>query len=113
MVKFFAYPWSTGTPPWATTILNRQGLILRKLEIIMATLQDVRDAVARNTAVDQSIITLLSGISQQLKDALAQNDPAAVQAVVDSIDANTKALADAVTANTPASPTPASPPPGT
>jgi hypothetical protein len=71
---------------------------------IMATLADIQAAVAAEKTVEDSVITLLGQISQQLKDAIAANDPAAMQAVVDQIDANAKSLSDAVTANTPASP---------
>mgnify|MGYP003622935208 CR=1 FL=1 len=68
---------------------------------IMATLQDITDAVNAESTVEDSIITLLNGISQQLKDALATGaDPAAIQAIVDQIDADTAKVADAVTANT-------------
>lgn len=68
----------------------------------MATMQELNAAVQRNTDVEASVETMLQGISQQLKDAKASNDPAAIQAVIDQIDANTKRLSDAVTANTPA-----------
>ena len=68
----------------------------------MATMQELQASVQRNTDVDDSIITLLNGISQQLKDALASNDPAAIQAVITQLDSNTQRLTDAVTANTPA-----------
>lgn len=67
----------------------------------MATMVELRDAVHRNTAVDESVITLLEGISVQLKEALANDDPEAVQALIDELDANTKRMTDAVTANTP------------
>lgn len=73
-----------------------------KVNYIMATLQDIVLDVQQESDLDDSIITLLSGISQQLKDAQAQNDPAAIQAVINQIDANKKKLSDAVTANTPA-----------
>lgn len=76
-------------------------LILRNQEISMATMDQLKAAVQRNTDVDSSVITLLQGISQQLKDAQAANDPSAIQTVIDQIDANTKAMSDAVTANTP------------
>lgn len=68
----------------------------------MATMQELNAAVQRNTDVEASVETMLQGISQQLKDAKASNDPAAIQAVIDQIDSNTKRLSDAVTANTPA-----------
>lgn len=65
-------------------------------------MQELNAAVQRNTDVEASVETMLQGISQQLKDAKASNDPAAIQAVIDQIDSNTKRLSDAVTANTPA-----------
>jgi len=74
--------------------------ILHKENQIMATIQDVQAAVAAESTVDDSIITLLNGIVQQLKDALATGNPAALDAVVQSIQANTAKLQAAVTANT-------------
>lgn len=74
-----------------------------KVNYLMATIQDVQNAVASESTVDDSIITLLNSIVQQLKDAQASNDPAALDAVVASIQANTQKLSDAVTANTPQS----------
>lgn len=68
----------------------------------MATLQDVLIDVQAESDLDDSIIVLLASISQQLKDAQASNDPAAIQAVITQIDANKKKLSDAVVANTPA-----------
>src|SRR6185369_16834464 len=50
--------------------------ILKRIETIMGTMQDLRAAVERNTSVDDSVLAMLEGISQQLKDAQAQNDPA-------------------------------------
>jgi hypothetical protein len=76
--------------------------ILKKEENLMATMQDLRSAVERNTSVDDSVLALLSGISQQLKDAQASNDPQAIQDVINQLDANTQKMTDAVTANTPA-----------
>lgn len=75
--------------------------ILKEEEKIMATMQELRSAVERNTSVDDSVLTLLAGISQQLKDAQAQNDPQAIQDVINQLDANTQKMTDAVTANTP------------
>lgn len=85
-------------------LISKQNLMLSKLERIMATMEDLKAAVARNTSAENSVIELLKGISQQLKDAQAANDPAAVQAVIDQIDANTAAAAAAVVANTPTPP---------
>ena len=64
------------------------------------------DVAAEGTVI-QSAITLLQGLSQQLKDAAT--DPVALQAVIDSIDSQTASLAAAVQANTPVT-TPTTPP---
>ncbi len=90
---------------------------------LMTTVKDINDkvaalqvSVANETAVDASVLTLLGGLTasvaglkQQLADAIAASDPAALQAVVDALgalatttDANAAGLAAAVKANTPA-----------
>lgn len=70
----------------------------------MASLADIRAAVEAQATVEQSVITLLQQLAQELRDALANNDPAAMQQLVDQINAQTQALSEAVTANTPAAP---------
>lgn len=66
----------------------------------MATIAELQAAVARNTDAEASVVTLLKGISQQLKDAKASSDPAAIDAVIAQIDANTAKLGAAVVENT-------------
>jgi hypothetical protein len=78
--------------------------VINKENLIMATIQDINAAIAAESSVDDSIITLLNGIVQQLKDAQASNDPAALDVVIAGITANTKKIQDAVTANTPVTP---------
>ncbi len=88
---------------------------------IQAKLAILHDDVEADTTVATSVETLLTGQTQQLKDlakqladAIAANDPAALQAVSDALDAITatneatraKTIA-AVLANTPAAPPPA------
>ena len=98
-------------------------LLNKKIEQIMATLADIQaknaaliEAVAAEDTVIASAVTLIEGnvtaladLKKQLADAIASNDPAAIQAVADSMDstiadvtAKKQALADAVTAGTPA-----------
>lgn len=68
----------------------------------MAQIDDLKAAVANDTTVEQSAITLLNGLSAQLAAALAGGNPSAdVQGVIDNINANATSLAAAVTANTP------------
>jgi hypothetical protein len=83
-------------------IAELRDLIIQNHEEIMATLAELNAAVARNTDAEDSVVTLLQGISQQLKDAKASNDPAAIDAVIAQLDANTAKAAAAVVENTPA-----------
>jgi len=76
------------------------GVIGVKQEEVMADISALQTSVNDQTTVVQSAVTLIQGLSQELKDALAANDPAAIQAVVDQLDQNTQSLADAV-ANVP------------
>lgn len=69
---------------------------------IMSALDDLTAAVANDTTVDQSAITLLEGLKSALDEAIANDDPAALQALSDQLGANQAALSAAVTANTPA-----------
>lgn len=77
-------------------------VVITEEKAIMATLTDIQAAVTAEKTVEDSVVTLLQQLAAQLKAALAANDPAAAQAIVDQINANAKALADAVAANTPA-----------
>jgi hypothetical protein len=70
----------------------------------MATLEELQTEVTENTDLTGSVIGLVNGLADQLEAALANNDPAAVQAVVDQMRANNQALADAVAANTEVNP---------
>jgi hypothetical protein len=79
-------------------------LLLTKENKLMATVADIQAAVAAEKTVEDSAVTLLQQLTTLLKDAVAANDPVALQAVVDSLTANSAALASAVTANTPAAP---------
>lgn len=85
-------------------LLDAQGVEFIMEAMQMADLSALQSEVQQNGDVVQSAITLLQGLSQQLSDAAASNDPAAVQAIVDQLDTQTQQLADAVAANTPADP---------
>lgn len=84
------------------------GKVLKQGKAIMAQIDDLKAAVANETTVEQSAITLLGSLSAQLQAALNGGNPTAdVQAVIDTMNANQTALAAAVTANTPAAAPPA------
>lgn len=88
--------------PQLDRIERKLDLVLAKETKEMATIADIQAAVTAEKTVEDSVVTLLQTLSADLKAALAANDPAALQAVVDSINTNAAALAAAVTANTPA-----------
>lgn len=69
-------------------------------ETIMATLDQLTTDVTANTDAVASATALINGLAQQIKDA--GTDPVALKALTDKLEANTQALASAVTANTPA-----------
>lgn len=96
------YPDDAKAPVWAEEILDKLGLLLDRQETIMGVMEDLNAAVERNTSVDDSVLTMLQGVVQQLKDAQAQNNPQAIRDVIAKLDANTQKMTDAVTANTPA-----------
>jgi excinuclease UvrABC nuclease subunit len=91
---------------------------MTQLTDIQAKLVTLRADVEGETDVVTSVKTLLEGqnallvsLRQQLADAIANNDPVALQAVLDAIDTitvtnatNKQATVDAVVANTPAPP---------
>ena len=67
---------------------------------IMADLTNLTAQVKANTDVEASAIVLLNGLSAQI--ASLKNDPVALQALADQLKTSGSALADAITANTPA-----------
>ena len=76
--------------------------LITKQEHVMTDLTALTAEVERNTAVDQSAIALLTGLAAQI-EAL-KTDPAALQALADTMRGSSDALAAAVLANTPAQP---------
>ncbi len=79
--------------------------IIKRIIRMSKQIAALHAAVAANTTVVGSAVTLLSSLSQQLKDAIAANDEgddgAALEELSASLEANTAALASAVAANTP------------
>lgn len=67
-------------------------------------LDELTANVATNTSVVGSAITLLQSLKALLDEAIASGDMSKVKALSDQIGANDSALADAITANTPATP---------
>lgn len=68
----------------------------------MSALSTLQTEVAENREVMASAVVLLKGLKEKLDEAIASGDPAELQKLSDELDANTNALASAVTENTPA-----------
>ncbi len=85
-------------------ILGTLVRLSQQMEKLMATLADVQAAVAAEDTVIDSAIALLKGLAQQIADL--KPNQAAIDALAADVGAKTKALADAVVANTPVGPEP-------
>lgn len=92
------------------SVLRRLEAINRKLdllldgqELLMSALDDLQAAVAAESTVIDSAITLIQGIPALI--AAAGVDQAKLDALKNDITAKSDALAAAVSANTPAAPT--------
>lgn len=77
-----------------------------EIKIMSPQLLKLQQDVAAMRDVNQSAVALLTGLSTQLKDALANakdnDDFAALDAISADLEAQTASLAAAVTSNTPA-----------
>lgn len=78
------------------------GLVVEKLETIMAAIDDLQAAVAAEDTVIESAVTLLNGIPALI--AAAGVDPAKLTALQTDIQTRTASLAAAVLVGTPAAP---------
>jgi uncharacterized small protein (DUF1192 family) len=76
--------------------------IIERLSLMAGELDALRAQVARNTDVDSAAVALLRGIKAKLDAAIAAGDPAALQALSDTLGSSTDSLAAAITENTPA-----------
>jgi hypothetical protein len=77
--------------------LYRDVKILRNQQEMNMALEDLEAAISRQSTVADRVVGLLESLSSQLKAALAAQDPAQIQALIDMVDANTQRLADKAT----------------
>ena len=85
------------------TILDRlQEINLEEGSNMSEELQKLQDQVAANNDLIGSAVTLIGGLAEQLQ--AAKDDPAAIEALANSLKASDEGLAAALAANTPAAP---------
>ncbi len=65
-------------------------------------LDDLQAEVEEVKTVQQSAITLINGLAEQIREA--GTDPAKLAQLASDLDASSKALAEAIAANTPTPP---------
>ena len=83
------------------TILKTVTAMQRKEQQMSAALDDLRAEVTEMDSVVQSVLALITGLVDQLKNATTD---AEIQEVITSLEAEKNLLADAVAANTPVQP---------
>ena len=100
-IDVYVHNEDSGSNSKLTQILSIVKNILGKEVEQNMTIVELNAKVTEQSTVVGSTKLLLEQLAQMLKDAIAANDPAAIQAVADMIVANTQTLADAAIANTP------------
>ena len=101
-IKVDVYHHFAEEDPYAKKLDNILALLksVQKEEQHMSQeLDDLKAAVAENTALDQSAIDLINGLAAQI--LALKDDPVALAALSAEIKAKSAALAAAIQANTP------------
>lgn len=80
-------------------VLNQ---ILNRENKTTMTLTELKEEVRQTVELEASAVGFIKGIAQQLKDALANNDTAAIAALAEQLQVERGELARAITDNTPA-----------
>lgn len=80
--------------------------LLRSMNIMSAAVERIAAAVAAQKTVNDSILQLVQGLADQLREMAASDtaDAAALTALADSLEAEQARLSDAVHENTPQAP---------
>jgi chromosome segregation ATPase len=86
------------------TILAKLFQIQQKEDAMSTQLDVLQAQVEKNTTIEESAVVLINGLAAQI--TALKNDPAALQALADSLNASSTDLSNAIQANTPAPPTP-------
>lgn len=90
----------------ARTVEDQGASIRRELslfqESLMSLIDDLKLAVAANSEVTTSAVLLLQNLSSKIQSAVSNQDLPAIQQILDEVNADSRILAEAVAANTPA-----------
>lgn len=83
-------------------LMGLVNLLLTNQKKIMLDVTALQTAVANETTLDQSVITLLNTLASELQAANDAGDQTTINSIVATMQQNATALAAAVAANTPA-----------
>jgi hypothetical protein len=112
-IYFHSGDTSDAAPAWAKPLIDSLTSLTTGQAHMSQELDDLTAQVTASTTVQESAMTLLTGLKTALDAAIAAGGgtpPAALVALSASLSAESAKLAAAITANTPAAgPTPASP----
>jgi|SRR5579871_4556106 len=86
------------------TLFSKLDLIIQNQKTMALDLSKLQAAVAQETSVDQSVVTLLKTLADELAVANSNNDQVAIDGIVQTMNQNATTLANAITQNTPAAP---------
>ena len=76
----------------------------KRIKCMNQAFERLTTEVAELRGVNESAVALITGLAAQIRDAAGNEE--ALNALADSLDAETNRLADAVAANTPQAPAP-------
>jgi chromosome segregation ATPase len=71
-----------------------------RISVMSAALDRLTAEVSESREATNSVLTLVAGLADQIRDL--KDDPAALEALADDLDAQQSEISAAVTANTPA-----------
>jgi methyl-accepting chemotaxis protein len=72
--------------------------ILSELRIMASAMTELKNAVEEQSTVVDSVLTLVSTLAEQIRDA--KDDPEEIQKLADQLEKNTQKLSEAVVVNT-------------
>lgn len=86
-----------------TDLIARQNQhLMQEIATMQQELQDIADAVRANTDATAAAVTFISQLADKMKDAVTNQDGPQIEKLANDLKANSNALAQAITANTPA-----------
>jgi chromosome segregation ATPase len=91
-------------PAYVERLDSLTQLVQERTDAMSQQLDDLKREVQESRAVTEGAVTLIGGLSDQIREL--KDDPQALEDLAAELDSQQQALAAAITANTPSTPTP-------